>query len=159
MSDHQELPPTEPQLDGDDIQGNVVPGFMKANLTLLAMSFGEPANARVMLGELAPQLTTAKQAMSSRLQVRQARSMRPTREQVGVVPPGVDDVFVNVAFSFAGLARLLDGADSLIEFADVAFQLGLPARSSLLGDPTDPSAEGHVENWVVGGPAQDLRIC
>ncbi len=31
-------------------------------------------------------------------------------------------------------------------------------RSACLGDPTDPAAEGHPQNWVVGGPDNQADV-
>ncbi|MFZ0227389.1 MAG: Dyp-type peroxidase, partial [Mycobacterium sp.] len=47
-------------------------------------------------------------------------------------------------------------------FTDPGFQAGLAARSALLGDPTDPSAEGNPARWLFGGPGREadvLLIC
>ena len=71
-------------------------------------------------------------------------------------------MWLNLAFSFAGLQRLADGRDGLAAelegFEDPAFRLGLAARSTLLGDPTDPAAEGHRSRWVVGGPGHEADV-
>ena len=56
---------------------------------------------------------------------------------------------MNVAFSYEGI-RKLTSDDEAKKFASEAFQKGLAERSSILGDPTDPSAEGNPKNWVVG---------
>lgn len=156
MMTAQQLPPDEPMLDGDEIQGNVVPGFMKAHQDLLVFRIRDVHQARAFLRELAPTLTTLNQAMPSVLAVRAGRTLQPSSRQLGLVPPAVDDVWTNIAVSYMGLELLL-GRDhpDLTSFEDMAFKRGLAARSGLLGDPRSEQAEGHPSNWVVGGEGSE----
>ncbi len=63
------------------------------------------------------------------------------------------------------MGKLLAGgahAADVAAFTDAGFQAGLAARSALLGDPTDPSAEGNPARWLFGGPGREadvLLIC
>jgi Dyp-type peroxidase family len=154
--------PEEPYLDGDEIQGNVVPGFMKRYMGVVALGIGDVARARGWLAGLAPRITTLAEAMQSRAKVRAHRGLGPERlHQLGELPPGMNDVWLNIALSSGGLSRLLSGGDhagDLGLFADQGFQRGLAARSSLLGDPADPSAEGNPANWVFGGPGREADV-
>src|SRR5260370_1100024 len=61
--------------------------------------------------------------------------------------------FVAIAFTYAGLRKLTPGADAL---PGDAFRLGLAKRSLLLGDPSDPSAEGNPAKWIVGSSKGEL---
>jgi Dyp-type peroxidase family len=156
VTPEQQLPPEEPILDIDEIQGNAVPGFMKSHMTVVVLAIEDPEKARGWIANTLEHVTSLATVMKSRHRVRAARTLRPKGEQVGAVPSDLDDVWVNLAFSYRGLSKLATGraplARSLNEFSDTAFKLGLAARSSLLGDPTDPDAEGHPSNWVVGSP-------
>ncbi len=158
--------PDEPYLDGDEIQGNVVPGFMKPYMAVAAMRIGDLARARGWLADVAPRITTLAEAMRSRAQVRAQRGAQrgagPQRmNQLGALPPGLNDVCLNIALSSGGLAKLLRGgthAGDLGLFADQGFQRGLAARSSLLGDPADPCAEGNPASWLFGGPGREADV-
>jgi Dyp-type peroxidase family len=154
--------PDEPYLDGDEIQGNVVPGFMKPHMAVAALRIGDVAAAKGWLAEVAPRITTLAQVMKSRAKVRAYRGVGPQRANLlGALPPGMNDVCLNIALSSGGLSKLLRGgahAGDLGLFADQGFQRGLAARSSLLGDPADPCAEGNPANWLFGGPGREADV-
>lgn len=158
-------PPEEPLLEIAEIQGNVLPGFMKPTMRLCAMTVVDPQKAKQWIWEISPRITSLAETLESRAKVRALRTYRPHAEgTVGEVPRDVDDAWANVSFSHSGLEKLLAGgphAGDLAHFEDPAFAAGLPARSSLLGDPTDPSAEGNPSRWVVGGPGNepDVLFC
>lgn len=144
-------PPPEPLLAADDIQGNIIPGFMKPYMALAVLSIDDVAAARKWIGLIADRITTLRQSMVSRVKVRRHRTLQPTRELLGTIPEDVRDAFVNIGFSYDALKKLV-GSSSVEDFEDEAFRAGLPARAALLGDPVDPSAEGNPANWVVGKP-------
>jgi hypothetical protein len=156
MAAEDRNPPREPILDGEQIQGNVVPGFMKPFMAVLALTIDDVAKTKTWLGDIAPTVTTLAQSMTSRVEVRKRRVLGPARlEQLGKLPDGVDDAWTNMGVSASGLSKLLAGgphARDLAAFTDAGFQAGLARRSPLLGDPTDPSAEGNPANWVIGAP-------
>jgi Dyp-type peroxidase family len=156
------LAPDEPYLDGDEIQGNVVPGFMKPYMAVAALTIGDTARGKGWLADVAPRITTLTEAMRSRVKVRTHRGLGPERlHLLGALPPGMNDVWLNIALSSGGLSKLLSGGDHAGDvglFADQGFQRGLAARSSLLGDPTDPYAEGNPANWVFGGPGREADV-
>jgi Dyp-type peroxidase family len=154
--------PDEPYLDGDEIQGNVVPGFMKPHMAVVALRIGDIARAKGWLTDVAPRITTLAEAMRSCAKVRAHRGLGPQRlHLVGALPPGMNDVWLNIALSSGGLSKLLSGgahAGDLGLFVDQGFQRGLAARSSLLGDPADPRAEGNPANWLFGGPGCEADV-
>ena len=158
--------PAEPVLDTDEIQGNIVPGFSKPHQGVLALTLGDVRSAKEWIRALLPKITTLAQCMDSRVKVRTHRGLGTNRlAALATATPGVDDVWLNVTFSRAGLTKLLAGGPysaDVAAFTDVAFQRGLAARSALLGDPTDPSAEGNPARWLFGGPGREadvLLIC
>ena len=154
--------PVEPYLDGDEIQGNVLPGFMKPYMAVAALTIGDVASAKGWLTDVAPRITTLAEAMQSRAKVRAFRGLgAERRNRLGALPPGMNDVWLNIGLSSGGLKKLLSGgkhAGDLGLFVDQGFQRGLAARSSLLGDPTDPAADGHPANWVFGGPGREADV-
>jgi Dyp-type peroxidase family len=154
--------PDEPYLDGAEIQGNVLPGFMKPYMAVIALRIGDVARAKGWLADVAPRITTLAEAMRSRAKVRAYRGLGPGRlHQLGALPPGMNDVWLNIALSSCGLSKLLSGgnhAGDLAQFTDQGFQRGLAARSSLLGDPTDHCAEGNPANWLFGGPGREADV-
>ncbi|HZB97784.1 MAG TPA: hypothetical protein VE219_04220, partial [Candidatus Sulfotelmatobacter sp.] len=150
-------------LDSDDIQGNIVPGFLKPFQRLIGLSIVEVPSAQAWLRQLAPRLTTLRQAMQTREEVRRHRGMRRAlTEELNPVPGSVDDAWINIAFSYRGLRKLFaadeDREAQLKQFQDEAFPLGLAARSAALGDPTDPHLPGHPQNWRVGGVSGEPDI-
>lgn len=156
------LPPEEPLLDIDEIQGNVLPGFMKPNLIVCALAIADISLAKPWLRESVSRVTTLAATLESRARVRAHRTYRPhLAETVGSIPEDVNDAWLNVGFTRTGLAKLLAGGSfesDLDRFEDEAFQAGLAARSPLLGDPTDPAAEGNPVKWVVGGPDTEIDL-
>jgi Dyp-type peroxidase family len=157
------LPPEEPLLDVDQIQGNVIPGFMKPNMFLYGVTISDATQAKEWLREsILPLVTTLAGTLESRARVRALRTYQPHLSQtVGAIPAEVDDAWLNIAFTRTGLEKLLAGGpfeSDLGRFEDEAFQAGLASRSPLLGDPTDPAAEGNPANWVVGGPGNEIDI-
>jgi Dyp-type peroxidase family len=166
MPIQRSTPPEEPVLDGDEIQGNVVPGFMKPHEAVLALAFRDAHKAKHWIGDIAPSITTLSQCMHSRRKVREHRGLgAERRDTIGTDIPGVDDAWLNVAVSRTGLTKFLAGgahSGDVAGFADEGFQAGMAGRSPLLGDPIDPSAEGNPANWLFGGPNREadvLLIC
>lgn len=149
--------PHEPVLEADEIQGNVLPGFMKPRMGVIALAFGDLAKARTWLAALVPSVTTMAQTMPSRLKVREERLARGVSAGETSAAAELDDAWLNVSLSFGAIAALRAGGDAS-KFADDAFRAGLAARSSLLGDPVDPAAEGNPANWVFGGPGKEADV-
>lgn len=138
----------EPAYDDEaaaDIQGNVVPGFNKDHQHFAFLRFGDLDRARAWLRWLAPRLT----CMGDVLEFR--RTFRAERLRLGVREPGMRATWTAVALSHGAIAALV-GTDDADAFGDESFRQGLAARSTYLGDPTDPTHPGHRRNWVVGGP-------
>jgi Dyp-type peroxidase family len=129
----------------DDIQGNVVPGFNKDHQRFLFLRFERAESARDWVRWLAPRLSTMTEVLNFR------REFRAERLRLGVRQPPMTATWTSLAFSHAGLAMLLGPTDA-DGFGDESFRQGLSARSTYLGDPTDPGDRGHRGNWVVGGP-------
>lgn len=154
--------PVEPLLDISEVQGNILPGFMKPRMAVLALQFGNLAEAKRWLTGVLPLVTTLADVMPSRMKVRAARLAQGVSAGHTDVVSDLDDRWLNVAFSYGAIAKLVaNNADSRTDagkFADEGFRAGLAARSALLGDPTDPAAEGNPANWLFGGPGQEADV-
>ena len=153
--------PPEPLLDVHDIQGNALPGFMKPYQYVAALRIDDAVAAKQWLAANASRFTTIADLLPSRLAVRTERLARRVSAGATGAVTALDDAWENIAFSHQGLAKLLVGSaheGDLAGFTDEAFAAGLVARSSLLGDPTDPTAEGNPVNWIVGGPGNEPDV-
>lgn len=150
----------EPELEANEIQGNILTGFNKDRQYFLGLviegaarpgSKEDPAvrAAKRWLGSIIPQIATMAQVAEHN------RWFRQERERTGWEPIS-EQVWMHIAFTYEGLVKLVgEGAEA---FTHPPFQLGLTIRSSFLGDPTDPAAEGHPQNWKVGGPKSPMDI-
>ena len=142
--------PIEPVLELDDIQGAVIPGFLKQYQTLIGINSGDSLDQakdlRRFVGLLSKLVTPGRQALEDRRTFKALKLADKLNEK----PPVA---FVAVGFSYGGLLKLTPSAKSI---TSEAYRLGLTARSSLLGDPTDLSEEGNPANWVVGGNKGEL---
>ncbi len=139
----------EPRLAVDQIQGNILPGFLKDFQTLLFLKIDLPANCKQWLRDLIPLIATADEVLTFNRLFKAIRYRRQRESNA------VKATWVNIAFSFNGLNQLVNDADT---FTDESFKAMMAAQSQSLGDPTDPQAEGNKDNWVVGGPHNEPDI-
>jgi Dyp-type peroxidase family len=139
--------PAEPELAIDQIQGNVLPGFRTDAQVLLALRISQPGAARDWLSRAAKEVTTAHHVFD----VDQAEA----EAKMGHRPPPARGPWLNLGLSYSGLTAL---TATSFRFADEALRDGLAARSYLLGDPTDPRAEGHRSGWNVGRPGEEPDV-
>jgi Dyp-type peroxidase family len=146
IQDNPFVAPAEPVLELDDIQGAAVPGFLKPFQTLIGVRCpkGKESNLRKFVGGITQHVSDASFTLQDRRAHREAR-----RENVGKEPVEL----IGLALSFHGLIKLTPGAAAI---ESEAFRIGMLGRSELLGDPTDPSDEGHPSQWKVGAPGQEL---
>jgi Dyp-type peroxidase family len=156
MNDTSRWPsaPEEPVLETKEIQGLVVPGFLKPHQTLLGVRIPHDSrevvlNFKELLRGLADEIATAETTLENRREYRRKRRRQETRYP----KDEPRTVFVGLGLSYASLRKLTPGADDI---PGEAFRCGLAVRSALLGDPTDPEAEGHPSQWVVGKPGAEL---
>jgi Dyp-type peroxidase family len=140
-----ELPgaPEEPVLEVDEIQGNILVGFNKDFQAFVFLQILDVVVAKRWLSSLVPRVATTAETLAAR---RLFRALRARRAEASI---GLITTWLNVAFTAEGIKKLTSEADAAA-FPDQAFQLGLAERSELLGDPSDPTHEGHRRHWVVG---------
>lgn len=136
----------------DDIQGNIVPGFNKDHQHVFLYRIRSNRETKKWLRLIAPAISSMDDVLAF------VRTHRSLRHRFGVREPGLlKATWVNIAFSHAAIARLVD-RESADAFGDRSFRQGLAARSSYLGDPTKRSHPGHASRWLVGGPKNEADI-
>ncbi len=137
----------EPVLPMSEIQGIVVPGFLKPHQTLVGVCFppGRSAMREVKSFLQSLEVSTAEKTLKDRRDHRERAAGRKRR----LAPES--SVLQSVAFSFSGLGKL--GAEAE-DIPSAAFKHGLAARSALLGDPV--TGDGSPAKWKVGGPQTEL---
>lgn len=133
----------EPPLAVENIQGNILGGFMKDHQMLIFLKITDVADFKKWLTTLTPFIATAGEVLAFNSLFKALRSRRGETDAVKAT-------WVNIAFSFDALKRLSEDAD---EFTDPAFRAGLADRSQALGDPADSAAK-----WFVGGPNNEADI-
>lgn len=139
-------PVAEPLLDIDNIQGNVFPGFNKPHQSFIGLTIDDAAGTKAWLKSIVGDISTVRKVMEDR------KAYRALKQELNKKVTTEDGYVVNhlgLAFSYGGMKKLTSDAQS---FESDAYRLGLPERSPLLGDPTDPSDPGNPRHWVVGGP-------
>lgn len=145
----------EELLEIDDIQGNILAGFNKDHQVFLFLKMSPNAPdlvaIRAWLRHIAPQVNSVAEVAGFnsifRIMHRRQRSE----------PKGLVATWLNIAFSAAALRSLTTSGEVDI-FTDIFYKDGLAAHSNGLGDPIDPAAPGHPNNWVVGGPNNEADI-
>jgi Dyp-type peroxidase family len=142
-------PKDEPLLALDQIQGNVIPGFLKNHQHFYFFSITDAAAARTCLSKLHAGLSTAARVLVSH------REWKARRAELGKEPPPERLGFRNVALSAAGLRKLTSNAE-VDQFVDDGFKQGLAARSEFIGDTGMKTEPGHASGWIVGSPAKPV---
>ncbi len=140
---------TTPELNLDQIQGNILAGFNKDHQTLIFIRLSDDsATARTWLGEIAPDVasTTEVQAFNRLFKLVNGRRNSRHRGERGTV----EATWVNVAFTSTGLSRL--GADGMGAFPE-EFVQGMAARAAQIGDvgANDPSTWRFGQTQTIDG--------
>ncbi len=145
MSGATEEPVTkEPPVDLEDIQGNVLFGFNKDFQRFKLLSIVDVAPVRPWLTWVNSQVATAMEVWRYR-RLRKAVKARNQGQSSHLTAS-----WSAIAFSYRAL-KLLVPARELASLDNGAFEAGLAASASLLGDPSDPADPGHPKNWEFGG--------
>jgi len=136
----------EPVLAIHNIQGNILGGFNKDNQTLIFFEIEFPFAFKAWLKTQIQFISTASEVIAFN---RLFKSMKKRRGYEGTIKA----TWLNIAFSFEGLKKLTDVADT---FTDNSFKAGLAARATDLNDPVDK--DGKPLNWVVGGADDKIDV-
>ncbi len=142
-------PPIEPVLPLDDIQGIVVPGFLKQHHTLLGIATPKMKNGAEKFKRFVREFWSEVSTGSETLHDRRSRRVAKSEGKAHIAKKPL----VAIGFTYTGLAKTTPGSSSL---PSEAFRQGLAARSAFLGDPTGPKDEGNPVHWKVGAPGSDL---
>ena len=140
--------PNEPFLRADNIQGNILAGFNKDFQTLLFLRITSLEDFRQWLADVVPFIATTAEVLAFN------RLFKEIRRRRKVDSGTVKATWINIAFSYKGIARLAPKTAG--QFKDEAFRAGLRERSESLGDPT--RGDGSPESWVVGGPDNEADV-
>src|SRR5271155_2940465 len=140
----------DPLLDTDQIQGNILAGFLKDNQTLIFLGIKNPKTFRPWLKALVPFIATTDEVLQFN------RLFKMIRYRRGVESRAVLATWLNIAFSFRGIKKLRP--EDLNKFKDIAFKKGLAARSKDLKDPLGPDDEGFQKKWLIGGEDNEADL-
>jgi hypothetical protein len=140
----------DPLLDTDQIQGNILAGFLKDNQTLIFLEIKNPKTFRPWLKALVSFIATTDEVLQFNRLFKMIRSRR--RVESRAVPA----TWLNIAFSFRDIKKL--EPEDLNKFKDIAFKKGLAARSKDLNDPLGPDDEGFQKKWLIGGEDNEAHL-
>ena len=99
-------------LELDNIQGNIVPGFNKDHQAFMLVRFRGGEQGAKWLAELQPQIASAREVDAFRIAFTSAKKRRSAELSTGRdggALRAINSTWINVAISVAGL-RLLSGA-------------------------------------------------
>jgi hypothetical protein len=113
----------EPELETDQIQGNILAGFSKDNQTLLFLRITNSDLFRSWLKALVPFIATTDEVLQFN------RLFKMIRTRRGVESRAVLSTWLNIAFSFPGIKKL--EPEKYNFFKDKAFRQGLAAIVSV----------------------------
>ncbi|MGW2539713.1 Dyp-type peroxidase [Kitasatospora sp. NPDC001574] len=139
--------------ESDEIQGDIVAGFKKDNVTLLFLKFEDAARARDWLRRLAPQIATTRQVAGFNAAFSEAR-----KSSGGDDPRTLRATWLGLSLTYEGM-RQLSATDPFPQGAPPgtgleAFKEGSAKRAGALGDTGDNSPE----NWLFGnGKSQPVH--
>src|SRR5712691_140944 len=143
MSTDQDL--SEPLLEADEIQGNILGGFNKDHQAVLPLYFnGDAASIQLVrrwIADLLGRITWLPEVIEYKMR----RNKRIAAE--GSEPRDMPRLWTAVAFSHPGLQKLADDAGQF----EPVFHGGLPDATGRIGDPIVPGTPGHISQWLFGG--------
>jgi len=146
---------TEPMLDAGDIQGNIIPGFSRAQRYLVAFSCTDKPRLQAALARLRPHLTTMSEAIGHRDERKRAFLMK-------VRAPTRSDLWVNLALGVGATNAL--GATGVADMDDEDGSFAQGMSPGLLGDPFAAVLSNglpnpaHRSHWRVGSPSSRVDL-
>jgi Dyp-type peroxidase family len=140
--------PKEPELEVDQIQGNILAGFSKDNQTLIFLNIHDVKTFKLWLRAITPFVATTEEVLRFNRLFKMIRSRRKVESRA------VLSTWMNLAFSFRGLKKL--DKKEAAKFQDEGFRAGLADRSQSLKDPS--VGEGAQQNWLIGGENNEADL-
>jgi Dyp-type peroxidase family len=140
----------EPELETDQIQGNILAGFNKDNQTLIFLEIENPDEFRPWLKALIPFIATTDEVLQFNRLFKMIRARRCVESRAVLA------TWLNIAFSFRGIKKLKPA--NFDAFKDKAFRQGLALRSKTLSDPLGAKDEGFQGNWLIGGENNEADL-
>lgn len=137
----------EPELEVNQIQGNILAGFNKDNQTLIFLDIHDRKKFKLWLRAITPFVATTEEVLQFNRLFKLIRSRRKVESRA------VLSTWMNIAFSFQGLKKLDDEAS---KFRDEAFKAGLAKRSRSLDDPSE--GVGSQKKWLIGGEDNEADL-
>lgn len=138
----------EPQLDVDEIQGDVLVGLQKDFQWFIGFAIADVPAFKAFLKTLAPRITTLRTVLEREFTIAlQKRACHKGHKEVFTF------VGTNIAFTAAGLTEL--GVPGVDQIQDAPFRAGLAAQAPGLNDPV--TGEGAPDNWLIGEPPGRLH--
>lgn len=146
------MPISEPPLNADDIQGNVLPGFRRDLELFVGFTLTAGADLKPAMAAVASHVTPLSVVL-------QHKDTRKAAFLAGLAAPPSDELWLSVAMSL----KATDAA-GLPGVADLDAALGAGMIPSRTGDPRNPTLPdgrpnpAHPKHWEVGGPAKPLDL-
>jgi Dyp-type peroxidase family len=131
-------------LDLDNIQGNILPGFNKDHQAFLFVRFQGGEQGARWLSELQPQVASAREVEAFRVAFTSAKKRRPPESSTGRdggALRAINATWINVAISFAGL-RVLPGAGNVSRFPQTF-------RSNRVPGADESTSQGDVHALLI----------
>jgi Dyp-type peroxidase family len=143
--------PELPLRDSDEIQGNILAGFLKDHQTFLFLELPDRNRGRAWLAELVPPRGPSRIASTREVATFNRQFSEARRNRGGDDPEDLKALWVNLGLTESGLERLAPDRRHEWEGFE-AFAEGAAARAGRLRDTgaSDPS------EWVVGHPDQTI---
>jgi len=144
MSQHDDN--LEPILDVNDIQGNILAGFNKDHQTLLGFTIDDIDKSREYMQIITKEISTLYEVFSFN------KAYKSRKQRLGKEPFGMISTWVNIAFSYGGMKKMVKNIAEIEYYLDQPFKNGLTFSSQGLGDPVGEQSEGNLHNWIIGSP-------
>ncbi|MBB5645323.1 Dyp-type peroxidase [Pedobacter cryoconitis] len=145
----------EPILEIDEIQGNIIPGFRMPFQYFAGCQVNAQSDLNGFLNYLLPKITTMREALTYKEdRVARAKQAGIRGKESFTLTIEQNLFWINIGFGKKLLGKFKMDAEEV----DLAYKLGLAARSSLLGDPSDTTNEGNKKNWKLGNEQNGADI-
>jgi Dyp-type peroxidase family len=142
------------ELDRNNIQGNIVPGFNKDHQAVVLVRFGSGAAGQQWLAALRPEIASAHEVEAFKTAFKSVKERRPPdpEHRDGGSLRALSATWINVALSFAGL-RLLPGVGNAAHFSQTFRANQVPGA-----DAGEVPGEVHALLIVAADHLADLDL-